>query len=81
MRNIPAKHWVNNTEVKENGMVEYMSDYVKIEEIQYLLIKKGLNVTENRDLNEDFAVSYTHLDVYKRQVLFTKYLNCEATYF
>ena len=28
IRNIPVKHWVNNTEVKGNGMVSNMRDYV-----------------------------------------------------
>ena len=76
---------INNTQLKDlvnipnDEVIEIVlntSDYVMLEESQYLLIKKELTMTEDRHLNEDFGaakwksrmtVSYTHLDVYKRQ--------------
>ena len=56
IRNIPVKHLVNNPEVKVNGMVSNMRDYVRLEEVQYLIVKKDLTMTENCDLNEDRCV-------------------------
>ena len=57
-RKIPVKHLVNSTDIQGNGKIEYTSDYVRIEEIRYLIIQRELN-----------TVSYTHLDVYKRQAV------------
>ena len=56
-RNIPVKHLVNNPEVKVNGMVSNMRDYVRLEEVQYLIVKKELTMMENRDLNEGFVAA------------------------
>ena len=72
IRSKPAEHCVNNTEVKENVIAAYMSDYVRIEEIQYLLIKKDLNMTENRDLNEDFVSAELQYQIHERYVTRTK---------
>ena len=55
IRKIPVKHLVNSTDIQGNGKIEYTSNYVRIEEIRYLIIQKELNITEYPDLNEDFA--------------------------
>ena len=71
IRSKPAEHYVNDTEVKENGIVAYKSGYIKIEELQYLLIKKDLNMTENRDLNEDFASAKLQYQMHESCLLYT----------
>ena len=49
-----------------------MRDYIKIEEIQYLLIKKDLNTIENRDLNEDFISAELQYQIHERYLTRTK---------
>ena len=46
---------VNNPEVKGIGIVLNMSDYVMLEELPYLLVKKELTMTGYHDLNEGFV--------------------------
>ena len=57
IRNIPFKYLVNNPEVKGNGMVLNMSDYVMLEELQYLSVKKELTITGDRYLNEGLVAA------------------------
>ena len=57
IQNISAKRWVNNTEVKENGMILKMSEYVTSEKVQYLLVREELKMTEDPYLNEGFIAT------------------------
>ena len=56
-RNITFKYLANNPEVKGNEMVLNMSDYVMLEEVQYLLVKKERTMTGDRYLNEGFMAA------------------------
>ena len=56
-RNITFKYLVNNPEVKGNGMRLNMSNYVMLEEVQYLLVKKERIMTEDRYLGESFIAA------------------------
>ena len=69
---IPVKYLVNNPEVKGNGMVLNMSDYVRLEEVQYMLVKKELTMMENRDLNEGFVSAELQYQVIERYLTRTK---------
>ena len=64
---------VNSPDIKGNGKVEYTSDYVRIEEIQYLLIKKDLNMTEHPDLNEDFVSAELQYQIHERYLKSVKF--------
>ena len=55
IRKIPVKYLVNSPDIQGNGKIEYTSNYVRIEEIRYLIIQRELNMTEYPDLNEDFT--------------------------
>ena len=56
-----GKHYVLYDEMMpESG--EEVKNIIKIEESRVEVIRKGVN-------NTHMAVSYTHLDVYKRQIL------------
>ena len=54
-RNISAERWVNNTEERGNGMLLKMREYVMSEEVQYLLVREELTMTEDPYLNEGFT--------------------------
>ena len=68
IRKITVKHLVNSPDIEGNGKVEYTSDYVRIEEIRYLIINKELNTTEHPDLNEDFASAELQYQIHERYV-------------
>ena len=72
IRNIPVKQLVSNTEVQGDGMVAYMRDYVRLEEVQYLSIKRDLIITENLDLNEDLVSAELQYQTHERYVTRTK---------
>ena len=57
IRKIPVKHLVNSTDIQGNGRIGYTSNYIRIEEIRYLIIQRELNITEYPELNEDFATA------------------------
>ena len=56
-RNISFKKLVNNPEVKGNEMRLNMGNYVMLEEVQYLLVKKERIMTEDRYLSESFIAA------------------------
>ena len=64
IRNIPAKRWVNHPGEKGNGIILKMSEYVMSEEVQYLLVKKELSMTEDRYLSEGFIAKMCIRDRY-----------------
>ena len=70
IRKIPVKYLVNSPDIKEKRMVLNMGDYVRLDEIQYLLVKKDITMTENRDLNEDFEYTELQYQIHER------YLTC-----
>ena len=55
--NISLKYLVKNPDDKVNEVVLNTSDYFMLEELQYLLIKKELTMTEDRDLNGDLVAA------------------------
>ena len=69
-RNITFKYLVNNPEVKGNEMRLNMSNYVMLEEVQYLLVKKERTMTENCDFYEDLVSAELRCQVKER------YLTC-----
>ena len=72
IRNIPVKYLENNPDINGNGMVLNMSDYVRLEEVQYLLGKKEITMTENRELNEGFVSTELQYQMRERYLTRTK---------
>ena len=66
IRKIPVKHLINSPDIEGNGRVEYTSEYVRLEEIRYIIIRKELNMTEYPDLNEDFTSAKLRYQIHKR---------------
>ena len=66
IRKIPVKHLVNSPDIEGKGRVDNTSDYVRVEEIRYLIIRKELNMTEYPDLNEDFASAELRYQIRER---------------
>ena len=56
-RNISLNILVNHPEEKGNGMILKMSEYVMSEEVQYLLVREELTMTEDPYLNEGFIAA------------------------
>ena len=56
-RDITFKYLANNPEVKGNEMSLNMSNYVMLEEVQYLLVKNERTMTGERYLKEGFVAA------------------------
>ena len=57
IRKIPVKHLVNSTDIQGNGKIGYTSNYIRIEEIRFLINQRELNITEYPELNEDLTTA------------------------
>ena len=72
IRKIPINYSVNSPNVKGKRMVLNMGDYVRLDEIQYLSIKRDLIITENPDLNEDFVSAELQYQIHERYLTSVK---------
>ena len=63
---------VNSPDIKAKRMVLNMGDYVRLDEVQYLLVKKDLTMTENRDLKEDFESTELQYQIHERYLTSVK---------